>query len=315
MVELTERHLQLPYALAAGFAPRGTNEYDELVSLGNEALVKAAHSYDPTKGVRPITHLYNCVRFQLISYSQRAWPAKNRRADGTERPVFRHEHRWAVLESLDVPPARGDRELTLAMLVPDPYGGVGDELEQDEVIDRVLRTLTPTERAAFTLRHAWGLTLRQIAPRLRVAAAATVRRLLRSAEIKARRAAARLGERRPVPPPGRPPAHDESIKDAARAGTRNYWRAQKALGKVPARRGIYYAACDESKMLLGPCRSLKALLRLAGAPTVQTRGRLGSSTRRAAGSLAAVGLRLVYGGAARRLAEYEGYVLQERSSR
>lgn len=315
MVELTERHLQLPYALAAGFAPRGTNEYDELVSLGNEALVKAAHSYDPTKGVRPITHLYNCVRFQLISYSQRGRPAKNRRADGSERSVYRHDHRWAVMESLDVPAHNGDQVLTRAALVPDPYGGVGDELEQDETIDRVLRALTPTERAAFTLRHAWGLTLRQIAPRLRVAAAATVRRLLRSAEVKARRAAARLGERRPVPPPGRPPAHDEFIKDAARAGTRNYWRAQKALGKVPARRGIYYAVCDKNKTVLGPCRSLKALLELAGAAAVQTRGRQGSSDRRAAESLAAVGLRLVRGAEARRLAEYEGYVLQERSSR
>lgn len=307
MVQLTERQMEIPYALAARITKPGSNYHDELVSLGNEALVKAAHSYDASRGIAPTTHLYNCVRFQLIEYSQRARPYYATDRDGTRRRVYRREHRWASLQSLDEPAGRRGLQ-TVADLIEDPRRPCS-ELEQNELIEAALRTLTPTERAVFILRHAHELPLKYIASRLGWSDHRIVTRHLEQAAAKVRRNVRRIGRRVFVPPPGTPPAHDDRIKELARQGFLRYVQARRALGRVPASRVLWYAVRHADRTLHGPHRRLRRLLRLAGAPDVQTAGRLGSSQRRAAESLATVGMCLVSGPEGRRLAEYDGYTL------
>ncbi len=172
-IELTDRMLAIPHAAAARFAPPRTNLFDELVSEGYVALLKAASSYDPARGVPPAPWLLYCVGRHLRSVR-----------NGTD-PGGRHAARWARLASLDASRAGG---LSLAEAVagasPDPADAAA-AADDVRLLSRLLSRLRPLDRAAYELRHGRGLSAAEIGRKLGVSRQ-QVRTVLARAEANLR---------------------------------------------------------------------------------------------------------------------------------
>ncbi len=152
MIVLTEKHLKIPYAIAARHAHPDTNEFDELVAAGNYGLAKAAASYTPDREAKPETHLFNWV-VQCI---------KRQRGRGGK---YTNEARWRRLTSLDDTLSAGG-ETTHAETVAAKQEP--DRLEINDLAAKVLSKLKPVDREIYVLRHAAGLTLKEVGERFGV---------------------------------------------------------------------------------------------------------------------------------------------------
>lgn len=166
--QLTERMLNMPHAVAGRYARRETWRYEELVSEGNLALVKAAASFSDAGGRELSSWLMEnvklAIRQEVASDSEQTY----RRSDGTERKYFRSAARWKRLASIGAwdapgrtdPPAFIDREFVAA----------------------VLSRLSDADRATYVRRHADGERVADLAASLRVSPSTVKWRLARTQE-------------------------------------------------------------------------------------------------------------------------------------
>jgi RNA polymerase sigma factor (sigma-70 family) len=155
-------HLGLVYQVAWEFVRRGAPlDLEELVSVGNEALVRAARRYDPNRGCAFSTYAVAYIRGCVLQAISRRHPL---------RPVYRPDHPGSTpppdLVSLDEP-VRHEGDRTLADLIP----VFNDDLDHAEGrIDLAawLSVLPPREREVIWLRYVLDLTQEEIAARLGV---------------------------------------------------------------------------------------------------------------------------------------------------
>lgn len=313
MAEWTPELLNVPYAIAAKHAAPGTNLFDELVSAGNEALVTAAARYDSSRGATLATFVYGAVKWKILD-------AINPDRRGSNKL------RWARLASLDEP--IGDKKQTLGDLVATDHCDPALPLEQAEnsqIVDRLLRKLSPLARVAYVLRNCDGLSVAAIARRMHLThkeillALRRARTHLRMRQAACRRAAIATATGRCALLAGSQcaPPHTQKVREASRY-QKEKKRADHALGKIPARKSLWYLAQDVKRILIGPSTVLTPLITHAGlpAPTSSTRGgdqrgHTPTFAERLAPLLAERGWRLVRGPEARRLAEIIRYVLVE----
>jgi DNA-directed RNA polymerase specialized sigma subunit len=114
MTEITERHLKIPYAVAARFATIGTYNFDEYVSVGNLALAKAAAVFDPSR-VHASVCDFGAFAYQRVVWAVMGATGRDDCSDG------RTERRWRDTLSLDLPDPK--KKCSLGMLVearPEP---------------------------------------------------------------------------------------------------------------------------------------------------------------------------------------------------
>ncbi len=145
-IELTDRLMNIPHAVARRYARRGTNEYDELVGVGNLELVRAAR-LGPRCGVTDGVYLYGAVKSRVRAASGRY--GTGCRYGGRYAP--RSEERWMYVVRL------GDR----AELLVDrshPWRTVEDR----DLVGHFLAMLPVADRAVFVLYRAGELLLREI---------------------------------------------------------------------------------------------------------------------------------------------------------
>lgn len=267
MIELTERHLQIPYALASRFARQHTDAYEELVCAGNLALAKARHWFDPArlskKTGKPVsftTYAYTAVHREL----QRASGLSKSyvvAADGSRKLARRHEDRWRLLGELDAP-------------LPSGQGTLADRIESrpersDELSEEtaaLLALLKPADRAAYVLYHGHGLASKDVAARLGVTRQMVQMRLKRAQKtLDGRLLLARL----PLKQRGSP---------------------------------CWYALDETARRVYGPGPGLAGLLDLLGLDGPRPDNERRSARCRTAGRLAACGLRLAAAHQARKKA-------------
>jgi RNA polymerase sigma factor (sigma-70 family) len=152
MQQLLPQHFRIPYTLACKYARPGTNHYEELVSAGNYALVKALANFEEGKGAQLTSWLYGCVSLVLM---REVNPNKHR-----------HAGRWAKIASLDDPKAAGRRgQVTLAGLVAGREPGE-DEVDVEEFVGKILDELEPFDRDVLVMRIFEGRPVKEIARRL-----------------------------------------------------------------------------------------------------------------------------------------------------
>lgn len=147
---LTDVMLNIPYAVAAKYARGNEDLREELVGIGNLALVKALQKFDPTKnhdgedGIRPF--LYQ--RVDLYVKREITHPRLN----------FQKWKKLRFFSDLE-------NEETGFKLEGVYTQGFSD-LENREFIEVALSRLDPIQQAIFRLYHGEGLTQDQIGQRL-----------------------------------------------------------------------------------------------------------------------------------------------------
>ncbi len=146
-LELTERHLCVPYKLAARYARQNSDWFDELVAVGMLALVEAAQTYDETKS-QAITHLTMRVKWAM-------WEAC--RLD---------KLRWDRLGSLsleDVVEQSGGRLMDVDELAVDRRRHHEDVIADREEAEQALSVLVERDREEYYWHYHDGLSMVEIA--------------------------------------------------------------------------------------------------------------------------------------------------------
>lgn len=134
------RHLKIPYAVAAKFSRGDQEKFEELASVGNIGLVRAAARYEDGKGSTLASWLYAGVELRVRGYL--SWCKRK-----------------GKIPTVSLDTVVGD-DLTLSGAL---VGGEPDlSPEHQEVIDKALDLLTPTQRAAIVMHYQQGMTLREI---------------------------------------------------------------------------------------------------------------------------------------------------------
>lgn len=144
--ELTERLMCLPKAVAV-ILRVPEQDMEEAVSEGYLALVKAADSWDPEKsnGSKFSTFAYNSIKWALLQFT------------GKSKTGRRHAHRWNKLSILD-----SDIINEMSSRENNSIEMVGN----DELIKKVLRRLTPVEKAIYQLHKVQSVSGIEIGKRL-----------------------------------------------------------------------------------------------------------------------------------------------------
>ncbi len=311
MLELTDRLLNIPMAIATKHAKPDTDAWDELVAVGNLELVRAANQFDAAFGVKPITYLWRCVNLVVA----RAAGAIQSVRDGVPRDG--HVQRWAKLSSLD-------QALEDAGFIPADAPEVDPSLEADSaaLLTHILRGLSPIDRALYRLRHERGLGIKDIAPLMGGGGGdwtpAAVKWRLTHIESYLRRRADAVGRPRgegnlvAIPPP-----RSEAQRRAAAAFCHARAVAARLLGDVPRGKYLWYLACDSDvpnlRRIVGPFGNLHDVCRRACVPLESAgRGGKNNAAARVTASLVRAGSpwRLVRGPEAPFLAR-DGYRLEE----
>lgn len=78
-MELTEKHLKIPYVIANKYAEANTEFFEELVAEGNLYLVKAVQTYQEGHGTRLETWLYGTVSRYVLRYQMQLKGKGNQR--------------------------------------------------------------------------------------------------------------------------------------------------------------------------------------------------------------------------------------------
>lgn len=151
---LTPEILNLPYAVARRYSREGRRDYDELVSLGFLALVRASRKFDPSmvceRTDRPAvfsSYAMLCVRFAVKKHRFYYW----QKAKGRPKTYSIHgkllrkngsESEW--LEFL------GRKNPSFA------------ECDVREEVESILGRLDPEDREVLEKRYAGGMTYAEI---------------------------------------------------------------------------------------------------------------------------------------------------------
>lgn len=301
-LELTPQILRIPLALASKFAVKDSDQWEELVCVGNLALVEYAPKWNPERGKQLDGYLYDCVWWRLLRATGRG---------GANRGVS-HAQRWGRLASLDA--AAEEDGIPLRDLIADPYEPPSPD--DPEILERILGRLKPMERAALTLFHVQGLSHAAIATRLDVSLSWSKQLVCRALQ-KAKRLAAKvyMGRAHLLDNAsrlqGKCGGGSPKQREAASRARRERAKAARAVGDIPASRCTYYLADVEEKTLTGPERSAHTLL--AGVGIECGRVIRGAQAMRLyqerLGEASLPHLRLVRGSQARALCKGEGYRL------
>lgn len=149
---LAARHLRLAYALANKFASIAPHDFAEVESTATLGLVKAAATYDPTKG-RFSTYAGRCITNELLALAQRL------------RVRYRRE---VYLDAPACTNAQGDTITWADRLTAPP--GWEDAIEARCVVERLLPTLPTETQALLRLRYRSDRTVpfRALGPRFGV---------------------------------------------------------------------------------------------------------------------------------------------------
>jgi RNA polymerase sigma factor (sigma-70 family) len=138
-----ERHSHLPRALCRKwFADQPPHVRDDLISVGNEALLRAARTHDPDSGAAFTTYAANGIRWAMLTYLRDA--KKEREREGVS------------LDAADgtVGDAAEPDALTLAEKMADP------DLDPEEALLRRLDTAALWS-AVDALKPEWAEMLRR----------------------------------------------------------------------------------------------------------------------------------------------------------
>ena len=100
---LTAKVMKIPFVVASKWASCHTEWFDELVSVGNSILMKAAENYDPHrvgqggKTAKFSTYAYKCVHMKLASWvaQQKELTTRTVSLSGKEC----REHCWSVIDA------------------------------------------------------------------------------------------------------------------------------------------------------------------------------------------------------------------------
>lgn len=152
MHELTQREMNIPFAIASRYAKGETDHYEELVAVGNLALVKAACLFDEDRGVKFCTYAFLAVRRAIFAESGMAAARRTAAQFGI-----------AATLSLDAPLVGGG---TLGESVCDYRSQTNLDCENSESVERALRCMSPHDRNLYVLRHRDGLSFREIGKRV-----------------------------------------------------------------------------------------------------------------------------------------------------
>ena len=248
----TDRLLNIPRALAQKYARNDTGLFDDLLSVGNLALVEAAARFDPALG-KAATYLYGHVDRTLRNH--------------TNPRRYSPESRWRKLTSLDAPRGEG---LEAIDFLADPRSVAPDAPPIiEEQYQEVMRRLRPRERVILHLRHVEELTLREIGERLGVCVE-RVRQLLLRIHKRLRSGSLVHESRRGKPAPAgliafarnRPAAKERKRLAASAEGCTAAALARRMTGEVLA--WGRYLIDHDGRRLLGPYRTVEAALTSQG---------------------------------------------------
>lgn len=115
---------------------QNSNEYEDLVSIGNIGLIKAAKTYDSSKGIKFITYAGRCIQNEIIMY-------------------FRRNKKYMDIAYLDDIITEDDigNRLTIADIVSISDKNLEDQIIERDIIEKaldiVLNFLQPKEKFIF----------------------------------------------------------------------------------------------------------------------------------------------------------------------
>lgn len=161
---IVESNLRLVFAIAKRYAKPNTDEFDEFVSIGNAALVRAVDLFDPTRGLRFSTYAYKAIQRSIFGFYRQEQKRRGR--------VISDEVSFAeIVEGDD---ADEVRELRRAM-----------EIKKDAT--RLMKRLDARDRkivmSRFGInRRESGLAFRKIASEIGISTTRTVQLFHRSIE-------------------------------------------------------------------------------------------------------------------------------------
>lgn len=161
---IVESNLRLVFAIAKRYANANTDEFDEFVSIGNAALVRAVDLFDPERGWRFSTYAYKAIQRSIFGFYRQE---QRRRGRAISEDISLSE----VVVGDD---AHEERELRRAM-----------EIKQDAT--RLMKRLDERDRkivmSRFGInRRESGLAFRKIASEIGISTTRTVQLFHRSIE-------------------------------------------------------------------------------------------------------------------------------------
>ena len=139
------------------------SEWEDLLVVGRAAVLAAERSFDPSRGAKPGTHVWNTVCWAVEDELQVMSPWGRGGAEAGRKYYKRYGKRapWeGSICSLDVPATTGDGEgERLSDLVPDPEVDVqADTLAREEFsrVAAAMAVLPALERKLLRLRYCQG---------------------------------------------------------------------------------------------------------------------------------------------------------------
>jgi len=208
--DLVRQHLPLVAALARRYLRRG-EPYDDLVQVASVGLVAAARRFDPARGV-PFAvyaaatmdgelrrHLRDRSTIVRVPRHERARAFALRRGAAAAAQLLGREASLAEAAAAAGLPPEHAQSVLLATLAPAPLTVLEqrpsaeaaeaiESCERRAVVDELLESLDPRERAVVRLRFAEDLSQSEIARRLGLSQSA-ISRTLSGALAKLRRCA------------------------------------------------------------------------------------------------------------------------------
>lgn len=144
---LTKEHLRISPVVATRYTHSSTELFEELVSVGNLALINGLESYKLGRGNKLESWLFQCVIWDIHAHIY---------------PDTRHGHeaRWRSRLTLMDQEGLGK----VRSHEPDPQ----EYIEDSEFVEWAMSLLTEEELSLFTKYHVEGKTLRELSPELDV---------------------------------------------------------------------------------------------------------------------------------------------------
>lgn len=147
--ELVEKNMGLVYYIARSFQKSTTGgiEYDDLVQEGMVGLVKAARTFDESRGFLFSTYAGNCIQKEILAYMKR-----------------QRKHKRSISINQDIRGTDGDGAPMEEIL-----GYSQKEYEnvwKRDLLERCIRSLNQSQREIVLLYYGKGLKQKEIAKQL-----------------------------------------------------------------------------------------------------------------------------------------------------
>lgn len=145
--ELVEKNMGLVYYIARSFQKSTTGgiEYDDLVQEGMVGLVKAARTFDESRGFLFSTYAGNCIQKEILAYMKR-----------------QRKHKRSISINQDIRGFQG-------VPVEEILGYSQKEYEnvwKRDLLERCIRSLNQSQREIVLLYYGKGLKQKEIAKQL-----------------------------------------------------------------------------------------------------------------------------------------------------